>query len=74
MNMVSERLSMNDVTPRNHRVRFDTTAFLRANPTEITNVIKELIPLGVMSIDEARQTLDLPTLGVMSYEQLPMED
>jgi hypothetical protein len=74
MNMVSERLSMNDITPRGHRVRFDTTSFLRANPTQITDVIKELLPLGVMTVDEARQTLDLPTLGVMSYEALPMEN
>lgn len=73
MNMVSERLSMNDITPRNHSVRFDTTAFLRANPRDITDIIKELIPLGVMDVDEARQILDLPTLGVMSYERLPME-
>lgn len=74
MNMVSERLSMNDITPRTHAVRFDTTSFLRANPRELTDIIKELLPLGVMSLEEARLVLDLPTLGVMSYTALPMEN
>jgi hypothetical protein len=73
MNMISERLSMNDITPRNHSVRFDTTAFLRANTKDIAEIVRELVPLGLMTIDEARQVLDLPGLGVMSYTRLPME-
>jgi HK97 family phage portal protein len=73
MNMVAQRLSMTDVTPRGHSVRFDTTEFLRANPQDLTNIIKELVPMGIIDIEEARQLLDLPTLGVMSFTRLPME-
>jgi hypothetical protein len=71
MRQVSERLSMQDVTPRGHSVRFDTTEFLRANPIELSSLIQTLLPLGVITEDEARLILDLPQLGVMSYNALP---
>ena len=71
MRYVSERLSMNDVTPRGHSVRFDTTEFLRSNPLELASLINTLLPLGVITSDEARLILDLPQLGVMSYTALP---
>ena len=64
MDLIGARLSMNDVTPRGHRVAFDTSVFLRANTTEIAQVINTLLPLGVMTIDESRDLLDLPNLGV----------
>lgn len=66
MQLVSQRLSMDDVTPRGHTVRFDTSVFLRSNPEQLAPVIAQLVPLGVMSEDDARQLLDLPTLGVQS--------
>jgi hypothetical protein len=62
MLQISQRLSMNDVTPRGHSVDFDTSVFLRANPAEIAALIATLQPLDVISIDEARQMLDLPDL------------
>lgn len=65
MQLVSERLSMNDITPRGHRVAFDTSVFLRGNPSELAGIINTLLPLGVMDQAEARDLLDLPTLGVM---------
>jgi hypothetical protein len=71
MRNISERLSMTDVTPRGHSVRFDTTEFLRSNPVELANLINTLLPLGVITEDEARLILDLPQLGVMSYTALP---
>ena len=71
MRQVSERLSMNDVTPRGHDVRFDTTEFLRSNPMELAQLINTLLPLGVINEEEARLILDLPLLGVMSYTRLP---
>lgn len=64
MDLLGARLSMNDVTPRGHRVAFDTSVFLRANTTEIAQVISTLLPLGVMTADESRDLLDLPNLGV----------
>lgn len=71
MRNISERLSMGDVTPRGHSVRFDTTEFLRSNPLELASLINTLLPLGVITEDEARLILDLPQLGVMSYTALP---
>lgn len=65
MNLISQRLSMNDVTPRGHEVEFDTSVFLRGNPLDVSNLISTLLPLGVLTIDEGRQLLDLPDLGVM---------
>jgi len=63
---VSERLSMNDITPRGHRVTFDTSVFLRGNPAELAGIVATLLPLNVMDRDEARDLLDLPTLGIMA--------
>ena len=66
MNLFEQRLSMPDVTPRGHTIKFDTTAFLRANPAELADLITKLVPLGVLTTEEAKIVLDLPTLGVFS--------
>jgi phage portal protein BeeE len=63
MDLIAQRLTMPDVTPRGHVVTFDTSVFLRANPVDIAGLASSMIPLGVMSIDEARTLLDLPELG-----------
>ena len=62
---ISERLSMNDVTPRGHRVTFDTSVFLRSNPEQLSQIVATLLPLEVLDRQEARDLLDLPTLGLM---------
>jgi hypothetical protein len=64
MALVQQRLSMDDVTPRGHHVRFDTSLFLRQNPSELATLITQLVPLGVLTTEQAQQVLDLPTLGV----------
>lgn len=66
MSLVEQRLSMPDVTPRGRTIKFDTTAFLRANPIELADLITKLLPLGVLTEEEAKMVLDLPTLGVFS--------
>ncbi len=66
MSLFEQRLSMPDVTPRGHTIKFDTTAFLRANPVELADLITKLLPLGVLTEEEAKLVLDLPTLGVFS--------
>lgn len=63
MRMLSERLSMDDVTPRGHRVAFDPDALFRANVPELANVIAAMAPLGVITTDEARRLLDLVEMG-----------
>jgi hypothetical protein len=64
MALVEQRLTMQDVTPRGHEIKFDTTAFLRGNPQELADLVTKLLPLGVITEEEARQLIDLPALGV----------
>jgi hypothetical protein len=71
MLQISQRLSMNDVTPRGHVVAFDTSVFLRGNPAEIASLIATLRPLDVISIDESRELLDLPDLMESDPELRP---
>lgn len=71
MDLITGRLSMPDIVPRTHAVRYDTTGFLRGNPAEVADLITKLVPLGILNEEEARQVLDLPTLGVMSFTLLP---
>lgn len=63
MRQITDRLSMNDVTPRGHRVLFDTDTFLRASTTELTDLIARLVPLEVLTPEQAADLLDLPTGG-----------
>lgn len=63
MRQITDRLSMDDITPRGHRVGFDTDTFLRANTTEIAALVNTLIPLGVITTDEGRALLDMPVGG-----------
>jgi len=66
MRAITDRLSGNDVTPRGHRVLFDTDTFLRASTTELTDLIARLVPLEVLSPEQAAELLDLPTTGEMN--------
>jgi len=66
MNLVTQRLSMPDVTPPGYQIAFDTTSFLRDNTIAIADVITKLLPLGVIDVEEAKTILDLPGLGVFS--------
>jgi hypothetical protein len=64
MDMITHRLSMPDVTPRGHSVAFDTSGFLRGNATDLGNLVAQLVPLGVLTPEEARTVMDLNTLGL----------
>ena len=66
MHLFEQRLSMPDITPPGQTIKFDTTAFLRANPVELADLITKLLPLNVLTEEEAKMVLDLPTLGVFS--------
>ena len=68
MRMISERLSMNDVTPRGREVEFDTASFLKSNPLEMAQIVNTLLPLGVIDVPEARNMIDLPDM--MNLENL----
>jgi hypothetical protein len=64
MTAIAQRLSMNDITPRGHVVKFDTTTFLRANPEQVAALATQLLPLGVLSVNEIRGLIDLPDMEV----------
>ena len=69
MNLVEQRLSMPDITPQGHIIKYDTTSFLRANPLDVADLITKLLPTGVITEEEAKLILDLPTLGVYSMSR-----
>lgn len=62
MRLITERLTMNDVTPRGHRVTFDTSVFLKANVEQMAAIVQGLLPLDVIDVQEARDFIDLPDL------------
>jgi len=66
MNLVTQRLSMPDVTSTGYVIDFDTTAFLRDNIAALAEVITKLLPLEVITVEDAQNLLDLPTLGVFN--------
>ena len=63
ISIIEERLSMDDVTPRNQVVRFDIDDFLRGNPIERVDVTIKLLDAGIIDIDEAREMEDLAPRG-----------
>lgn len=56
---IEQRLSMDDVTVSTQYVEYDLDDFLRGNPLERADVYSKLIPLGVLTVDEAREEEDL---------------
>lgn len=63
MRQITDRLSMDDITPRGWSVSFDTDTFLRASTPEMADIIQKLVPLEVLTADEAKALIDLPTEG-----------
>jgi HK97 family phage portal protein len=59
MTSIEQRLSMDDITLRGMKVRFNLDDFLRGNAKDRAEIYAKLIPLGVMSVDEARQMEDM---------------
>jgi len=53
----------NQVTPRGTTVAIDLDAMLRGNPLERAQLYQILIPLGILTIDEAREMEDLAPQG-----------
>lgn len=52
---IEQRLSMQDVLPRGQHVAFSFTDFLRSSPIERAQLYQALVPLGIISPEEARQ-------------------
>jgi HK97 family phage portal protein len=56
---IEQRLSMDDITVSTQYVEYALDDFLRGNPLERADVYQKLIPLGVLTVEEARQEEDL---------------
>jgi phage portal protein BeeE len=63
MSCIEERLTMNDVTPRGQKVRFDLDDYLRGNPLEQIEVLGKMLEYGLIDVDEAREEMDLAPRG-----------
>jgi len=59
MTCITQRLSDNDITPRGSIVKFDLEEFYSPSAIERAEIYQKLIPLGVMTISEAREREDL---------------
>ena len=68
MKLISQRLTITDVTPRGHNVVFDTSVFLKESVGDMAQIVNTLLPLNVISIDEARDFIDLPDLMDVDIE------
>lgn len=68
LTVIEDRLSMDDVTPRNQVVRFDLDDFLRGNAVERVDMTIRLYEAGIMTRDEAREFADLAPAGTQESD------
>ena len=59
MTCITQRLSDNDITPRGSVVKYDLEEFYSPSAQERADIYSKLIPLGVMTVEEAREREDL---------------
>lgn len=64
MRAITDRLSMNDITRRGHKVEFDLDDYMRANPTERWGTYQTGLSNGVVSVQEVREMEGLPAVPV----------
>lgn len=64
LSVVEDRLSMDDVTPRNQVVRFDLDDFLRGNTLERVDMSIRLYESGIIDREEARYLVDIDASGI----------
>jgi phage portal protein BeeE len=50
---------MDDITIMGQYVEFDLDDFLRGNPAERAAFYRDVVPLGILTVDEARDLEDL---------------
>jgi hypothetical protein len=59
MTAIEQRLTLDDITLRGTTVRFNLDDFLRGNAGDRADIYTKLIPLGVLSVEEARNLEDM---------------
>jgi HK97 family phage portal protein len=66
---VQDRLSMDDITPRGHVVKFDIDKnFLAVDPLQELAVIEKLLSLGLITTEQAMEMTDLTPNGSNGME------
>ena len=66
---IEDRLSMDDITPRGHVVKFDIDkTFLRTDPLAELAVIEKLLSLGLVTTEQAMEMTDLSPNGSNGME------
>jgi len=59
MTCITQRMSDNDITPRGSIVKYNLEEFYSPSAQERADIYTKLIPLGVMTVEEAREREDL---------------
>ena len=59
MACITQRLSDIDITPRGSYVKFSLEEFYAPSALERADIFTKLIPLGVMSVEQAQEMEDL---------------
>jgi hypothetical protein len=54
---------MPDIIPVSQVIRFDLDDYLRGNPLEQIEVLTKMLEAGLISVDEAREEMDLAPRG-----------
>jgi hypothetical protein len=61
---IEDRLSMDDITPRGHVVKFAIEeTFLRADTIKRLEALEKMLNLGLITIDEAKEMENLTPQG-----------
>jgi hypothetical protein len=63
INAIERTLSLDSITAAGQQIRFDVQAFLRTDPEAATAYATTLQGAGVISIDEARGYLGIPSIN-----------
>jgi len=59
LHAIEERLSMDDITPRNQEVRFDLDDYMRGNPMDMADYVEKLLNLQLIDIPQAQEMLEI---------------
>jgi phage head maturation protease len=73
MRAITDRLSMNDITRRGHRVEFDLDDYMKANAAERWTVYRSGLDAQVLSVPEVRELEGLPAVPVEPAPRRPQQ-